>query len=118
MKTKPTLEDHMEMAYHLAIMNHHFDKFKKKAQSHFGKSTDLMKAVERIEPLKTNSPHATFITELENDYHRAVKNDQFVKYGNIYHNSPDRDPLNPYRLQSTNFQIHFLTYIMVHSRVL
>lgn len=91
MKPQPTLEDHLEMAYDLAIMNLHYDKFKKKAQSHFGKSTALMKAVERIEPLKMNGPHSTFITELENDYHRAVNDEQFAKYGNIYHNSPDRD---------------------------
>ena len=87
---KMTLEEHMGTADDLAIATHHLSKIFFRCQEHYPKSCRLMKYLYKIMPGNISGIFTQVKSELDNEYHSIITEEQFKEYGHIYYNLEER----------------------------
>lgn len=85
-KSGLTLEEHLEIAKELSIVSHHLGKLFHKLQDHYRITSRLMKIFRKITPGNLNGLFIQIQSELDNDWHKLINDDEFKKYGHIYYN--------------------------------
>jgi hypothetical protein len=90
MKPKTVLEDHIETADDLSVICHYIDKVTNRLQSHYGKTSTLMKDINKLQPLLMGGIFSSIFGELDNDYNDVVDQEQYIGLGILYGNFPDR----------------------------
>lgn len=90
MKPQMILEEHLETADDLAIICHYIDKVNDRLQSHYGKTSLLMKHFNKLQPLQVGGIFSSICGELDNDYNDAIDHEQYLEHGIIYGNFADR----------------------------
>ena len=84
------LDEHVELVNDLAVICHHIDKVNDRLKLHYGKTSTLMQAFNKILPLKVSGVFSIIFGELEDEYNSIVTDDQFSKHGHIYSNMETR----------------------------
>jgi len=87
-KRRMTIEDHENIADRIAIICHYIEEVNDKLQSHCYKTSPLMKAFNKILPLRINGVFPPIFGELENLYNDVVTDEEYTR--NIYGNFEDR----------------------------
>lgn len=85
-----SLDEHIETANDLAIALHHLSKVFFRCQNHYNKSSRLMKLLYKVCPGLLNGVFVQIQSELDNEYHRFINDEEFKKYGHIYYNLQER----------------------------
>ncbi|MDQ1275064.1 MAG: hypothetical protein QG610_637 [Euryarchaeota archaeon] len=85
-----TIEEHLEISRELSIVAHYLSSIFNKLQRHYNKSSRLMKLLRKITPLFLGGLFIQIQSELDTEWHRAINNNEFNKYGHIYYNLESR----------------------------
>lgn len=87
---KMTLDEYIETADDLAIVTHHLSKIFFRCQKHYPKTHRLMKLLYKVLPNAFGSVLIKIQSELDNEYHKAIDDEQFKQLGHIYYNLEKR----------------------------
>lgn len=87
---KMPLEVHIENANDLAIAQHHLSKVFFRCQEHYPKTSSLMKKLWKVLPSNMASIFTSIFSELDDEYHKIISDEQFDQYGHIYYNLDER----------------------------
>jgi isopropylmalate/homocitrate/citramalate synthase len=87
---KMTLDEHMETADDLAIATHHLSKIFFRCQGHYPATHRLMKLLYKILPDVLSGIFIQVKSELDEEYHRVINDEQFRQFGHIYYNLDER----------------------------
>ena len=88
-----SLEDHLKTADDLAIAKEHLGRAFFRVQEFYPRSSKLMKQFYRLLPGTLQGAWTQLKSELDDEYHRLITDDQFKELGHIYyrgHKNEDR----------------------------
>jgi hypothetical protein len=87
---KLTLQEHIECANKLAVAQDLTEDVYKLCQSHFCKTSPLMKSFEKLAPYNINGAFAKLSTKLDNELELSVSRDDILKNEPFYFRIEER----------------------------
>lgn len=90
MKQKMTIETHIEIADHLAIIQEHLRQVFKLLTRHFSNSSPVIKYIFPYLPGNIGNAWGKILNALDLEYHRVVNPDELKMYGDIYYSLQKR----------------------------
>jgi len=89
-KTMP-LEEHLKTADDLAIAAHHLTRAFMRSQKYFYKTSRLMKYMFKfLSNSLVHGPWSVVKSELDDDYHKVISDEEFAEHGHIYYHLEQR----------------------------
>lgn len=87
-RIKMTLDEHHQMADKLALLYHQIYDIHDDLKKHYGKTSKVRKAYDKLLPLRPNGIFSMVFGELENDFNDVITDEEYE--GNIYSNFEER----------------------------
>ena len=86
MKSSRTLEDHIEFSQNFLKMESELKQILEPMMKKYRLNDKIYKLFEKINPSTPNSIWMELKSELDNDYHSIITDDDFLKHKHIYYN--------------------------------